>query len=224
MLGPMAGDRILVVGGAGGIGAGAAALFGERAIVWSRRHGVDATDADSVRAAAAELVARHGAPFALVHTVGDFEERPVLASDLAEYRWMVDSNLTSAFVVVREVVPAMVEAGRGRVVLFAAAGAADATGKARAPLYFAAKAAVVSLARSLALELAPRGITVNVVSPGIIRHAHSHAESQERMLRRVPLGRAGTVADVLGALRFLLSDDGAYVTGAELVVDGGLAL
>jgi 3-oxoacyl-[acyl-carrier protein] reductase len=110
------------------------------------------------------------------------------------------------------------------VVLFAASGAADPTAKTRAPIYFAVKAAVVSMARSLAREVAPSGVTVNVVSPGIIRHATSHAESQDRMESKVPLGGAGTVDDVVGTVEFLLSDAGRYVTGEELNVDGGLRL
>jgi NAD(P)-dependent dehydrogenase (short-subunit alcohol dehydrogenase family) len=92
----------------------------------------------------------------------------------------------------------------------------------RAPVYFAAKAAVVQLARSLAAEVAPQRITVNVIAPGLIEHPHSHAESQRRMLPRVPLGRMGTVADVVGAVRYLLSPEGDYVTGQVLTIDGGL--
>jgi 3-oxoacyl-[acyl-carrier protein] reductase len=86
------------------------------------------------------------------------------------------------------------------------------------------KEAVGSVARSLALELAPAGITVNLVSPGLILHESSHADSQRRMLPRVPAGRLGSPADVTGAVRFLLSEEASYVTGVDLVVDGGLRL
>ncbi len=215
---------ILVVGGLSGIGKAIADAHGDRAIVWSRRTGVDATDPASVERAAADLEARDMVPYALVHAVGDFDEVPLLDADLAHYRWMVESNLTSAFVVVRALVPRMVRAGRGRVVLFAAAGAEDATAKTRSPIYFATKAALVSLARSLAREVAANGITVNVVAPGLVRHATSHAASQTRMTPSVPLGRAGEVDDVLGAVAYLLSDAASYVTGTVLTVDGGLSL
>ncbi len=216
-------DRILVVGGAGGIGAAIAAEYAPRAVIWSRRHGVDAGDEASVTRAAEALLADGGAPYAIVHSVGDFDERPLLHSDFAFWRWMLDSNLTSAFLTARALVPAMVAAQRGRVLFFSAAGADDGTAKTRAPVYFAAKAALCSLARSLAREVASSGVTVNVLSPGIIRHQDSHAASQDRIGPTVPLGREGTPRDLLGAVRLLLGEEGAYITGANLTIDGGLS-
>ncbi|MCA8955069.1 MAG: SDR family oxidoreductase [Planctomycetes bacterium] len=217
-------ERILVTGGLTGIGAGIVDAFPGRCVVWSRRNGVDLTDEESVATAARGLLAAGSPPFAVVHCVGDFDEVPLLDADLPHYRHMLDSNLTSAFLVVRHVVPALVAAGRGRVILFSAAGASVADAKPRAPLYFAAKAGLSVLARTLALEVAASGVTVNVVAPGIIRHPHSHRVSQDRMAPRVPMGRAGEVRDLLGAIRLLLSEEGAYITGAELVVDGGIGL
>lgn len=214
----------IIAGGSGGIGAALAARHPDRAVVWSRRSGVDVTDPDSVRAALDRVVETRGTPFALVHTVGDFDERPLLDSDLAFYREMVESNLTSTFVLAREVVPLLRDAGRGRVVFFAVAGVEHGTAHVRSPIYYAAKAAVTSLARSLALEVASSGVTVNVVSPGVIRHPTSHAKSQVRVERDVPLGRGGSPEDVLGLVELLLSERGAYVTGDVWTVDGGLAL
>ena len=83
-------------------------------------------------------------------------------------------------------------------------------------------AALIQLARSLALEVAESGVTVNVVSPGLIDHAHILRESQARMLPRVPLGRVGAPADVVAMVRYLLSTEASYVTGQVLTVDGGL--
>jgi NAD(P)-dependent dehydrogenase (short-subunit alcohol dehydrogenase family) len=216
--------RVLVVGGLTGIGAAVVAELGEeRCVVWSRRTGVDATDARAVAGATQALLAQ-GAPWAWVHAVGDFDERPALASDQPFVDAMFASNLTTAWNVMRALVPAMQAKGGGRIVFFGAAGVDKSAGLRRAPAYFAAKAALLTLTRALALDLAAHRITVNMISPGIIRHATSHAQSQARMAPRVPAGRAGTPRDVAGAVRFLLSDDGAYVTGVNLEVDGGLAL
>ena len=215
---------ILVVGGLAGIGAGLVRNLGPRCAVWSRRTGVDATDEVSVQQAAKTFLSEHGAPFCLVHCVGDFAEAPLLQTDTDLYRHLLESNLTSAYLVTRHLVPAMVTAGRGRVIFFATAGVEDQTAKTRAPVYFATKAALVSLARSLAREVASSGVTVNVISPGIIRHETSHHESQDRMEPKVPIGRPGTVEDVIPLVRLLLSDEGGYITGSNLTVDGGLSL
>lgn len=214
----------LVTGGRSGIGAGIVDRLGDRCEVWSRRSGVDLTKPASVQSAAQRLIADRGAPFALVHCVGDFDEKPLLGSDFAHYRHMVDNNLTTAFLLIQEIVPAMQAAGLGRILFFAAGGVESQTASTRAPVYFAAKAALVAMARSLAVEVAPAGITVNVISPGIIHHPSSHRESQDRMQPRVPLGRAGTVEDVLGLVELLLDDRGSYITGTNLTVDGGLSL
>jgi 3-oxoacyl-[acyl-carrier protein] reductase len=215
---------ILVVGGLAGIGAGLVQELGEAPVVWSRRTGVDATDEASVQKAAGDFLSEHGAPFGLVHCVGDFAEAPLLETDSDLYRHLLTNNLTSAYLVACHLVPAMVEAGRGRVIFFATAGVEDQTAKTRAPVYFAAKAALVSLARSLAKEVASSGVTVNVISPGIIRHETSHHESQERMASKVPMGRPGSVDDVIPLIRLLLSEEGSYITGSNLTVDGGLSL
>ena len=221
---PLTDGKVLVLGGATGIGAGVAAALGERAVVWSRRTGVDATDPEAVGAALRAHVAEHGVPWGLVHTVGDFDERPLLASDREFYDWMLDSNLRTAFVAMRVIVPELVAARRGRAVFFSAAGAGERTAKLRAPVYFAAKAALVSLVRSLAKEIASSGVTANVISPGIIRHPTSHAASQDRMQGKVPSGRGGTVEDVVPLVLGLLGGEMGYVTGQEIAVDGGLSL
>lgn len=215
--------RLLVVGGGQGIGAAIAAAYATQATIWTRSLGVDAADPASLTTAYAAFAAAHGAPYALVHCIGDFAEQPLLGTDTATWQHMFRSNVDTVFHTLQAVVPGMIAAGRpGRVLLFAAAGVDKDRGMLRAPVYFAAKAAVVQLARSLALEVAKHQITVNVIAPGLIEHPHSHQESQRRMLARVPLGRLGRSEDLLGLVRCLLAESGSYLTGQVLTVDGGL--
>lgn len=213
---------VIVVGGLTGIGQAVVERLGpERCVVWSRRTGVDATEPGSVAAAFARLDAP---PRAWVHAVGDFDERAALASDLDFHRAMLASNYLSALVVGHVLLPALRAARGGRVVLFGAAGVGMDVGVQRSPAYFAAKAALLTWGRAVAAELASAQVTVNMVSPGVIPHATSHAASQPRTLQQVRMGRPGTPAEVAELVAYLLGPHGAYVTGQHIDIDGGLAL
>ncbi|MCB9891374.1 MAG: SDR family oxidoreductase [Planctomycetes bacterium] len=213
---------IWVVGASRGIGATLAdALDEDNAVVRvSRSNGHDFTDEDSVRS----MLDGRGVPLAWVHTPGDFFEKPLLETTDLDWSHLIESNLMSFVRASRAILPAMASRGVGSVVVFGVAGVSSGIAKTRGPAYFAVKSALVESMRTLALEYASRGVRINMVSPGAIVHAHSHRESQERVARRVPAGRLGQPGDLVGLVRFLVSDDSSYVTGQEISVDGGLAI
>ncbi|MCA8970499.1 MAG: SDR family oxidoreductase [Planctomycetes bacterium] len=213
---------VWVVGASRGIGATLAdALEEDQAVVRvSRSDGYDFTDEATVRS----MLAREGAPRAWVHTPGDFFEKSLLETTNSDWAHLIESNLMSFMRAARSILPAMASQRVGSVVLFGVAGVSTRIAKTRGPAYFAVKAALVEAMRTLALEYASHGVRVNMVSPGAIVHAHSHRESQERIARRVPAGRLGLPVDLVGLVRFLVSDASSYVTGQEICVDGGLAI
>jgi NAD(P)-dependent dehydrogenase (short-subunit alcohol dehydrogenase family) len=133
--------------------------------------------------------------------------------------------LTAVYRVVRRALGPMVRAHAGRIVIVSSV--VGFMGSAGQVNYGAAKAGLVGLARSLAREVASRGITVNVVAPGVVETdmiAALAAKRLEQLLSMVPLGRSATSEEVAGAVSFLAGDDAAYITGAVLPVDGGLAM
>jgi 3-oxoacyl-[acyl-carrier protein] reductase len=176
----------------------------------------DLTDAASAR----ELVRQAHAAFAgsplavLVNNVGNYVNRPLLDTTDAEWAEMLGSNLTSTFATCQEAAPLMCSAGFGRMVNLGYAGAHHLTARPGIVPYVIAKTGVLQLSRSLASVLAGSGVSVNVVSPGVIE------TSVSQPLREIPAGRAGTVAELVdAALYFVRASD--YVTGQELEVAGG---
>lgn len=159
---------------------------------------------------------------ALVHCAGVVGTDDIEAIQPAGWERVLRVNLTSAYLLSRAAVAAMRRRGGGRIVHFSSVGGQGPALSAGVH-YSAAKAGVIGLTRTLARQVAPDGITVNVVSPGRIdtpmfRAAHPDAD---RLRGTVPLGRIGTPADVAGAVAFLLSDDAAFITGATIDVNGG---
>ena len=142
---------------------------------------------------------------------------------------MIRVNLRSVYACSKAAIPVMLERGRGSVVNVASIAASSPVGGSA---YAATKGAILSYTRQVARELAERGIRMNCVSPGFMRTPMSTGERtglslQEQDARiaafgeRVPMRRAGSVDDIANAILYLASDDAAYVTGQEIVVDGG---
>ncbi|WP_434599905.1 3-oxoacyl-ACP reductase FabG [Streptomyces sp. A5-4] len=185
----------------------------------------DVRDTESVDRAVAEVQERLGPVDVLVANAGITRDRPFLTMSEEEFTDVVDTNLMGSYRVTRRVVRDMMRRRSGRIVMVSSvAGLVGSAGQAN---YASSKAGLVGLARSLALELSGRGITVNVVAPGWIATDMTSALPEKvtaTMHTQVPLGRQGTAEEVAEVVAFLAGEGAGYVTGAVLPVDGGLSL
>lgn len=185
----------------------------------------DVTDAAKADQLVATVAARYGRIDILVNNVGGFRWGALAESSLEEWQSIFDSNLSSVLYVSRAALPHMRRGRWGRIINLGAVGAERAFGQAKISAYAAAKAAVVALSRSLALEEAKNGITVNVVNPSNIDEKELSLSEARRMRdARYPIGRPPTVEDVAAAVAFFASDEAEYVTGQVVNVSGGWLL
>jgi 3-oxoacyl-[acyl-carrier protein] reductase len=185
----------------------------------------DVTDAASVDAAFAQAEAEHGPVEVLVSNAGITQDQLLALMKEEDFAGVVDTNLTGAYRVAKRAVRGMMRQRRGRLIfLSSVVGLLGSPGQAN---YAASKAGLVGLARSLARELAPRNITANVVAPGFVDTDMTAALPEERkkdILASIPLARYATADEVAGVVAFLASEDGGYITGAVIPVDGGLGM
>lgn len=231
---------ILITGGSGGIGralARRAAEAGWRPVTLDLRApddplpneafiACDFADLAGARAALAEAASRH-APTRLVNNVGIVRPAPLEETSAEDLAAVMDVNLRSAVLAAQALLPAMRDAGFGRIVNIASRAA---LGKELRSAYAASKAGLIGLTRTWALELAAQGITVNAIGPGpiatdLFRRANPDNSPKTRaIIEGVPVRRLGTPEDVAHAAGFFLDDRAGFVTGQVVYVCGGLTV
>ena len=185
----------------------------------------DITDASRAEQLVKTVGDRYGRIDVLVNNVGEFRWGTLAESSVEEWTGIFDSNVTTVFHMCRAALPLMRKGRWGRIINLGAVGAERAFGQAKISAYAAAKAAVVAMSRSLALEEAKNGITVNVVNPSNIDEKDLTLEEARKLKdARYPIGRPPTVDDVAAAVSFFASEEAEYVTGQVVNVSGGWML
>jgi 3-oxoacyl-[acyl-carrier protein] reductase len=184
---------------------------------------LDVTEPQSVEAAIGGVLERHGRIDILVSNAGITRDQLLLRMKREDWDAVLSTNLTATFTICQAVLRPMLKQRAGRVV--AISSVVGQMGNAGQANYAASKAGLIGLCKSMALEVASRGITVNVVAPGLIETDMTKAltgTSREEWAERIPLGRLGSPEDVAHAVCFLASDEASYITGHVLAVNGGM--
>jgi 3-oxoacyl-[acyl-carrier protein] reductase len=183
----------------------------------------DMTDAPSLEALVSRTLERHGRIDVLVSNAGITRDQLMLRMKRADWDDVIATNLTASFVLCQAVLKPMIRQRSGRIV--AVSSVVGQMGNAGQANYAASKAGLIGFCKSLAREVASRHVTVNVVAPGFIETDMTKAvsaDAQHDWSALIPLGRAGTPADVAAAVCFLASDEASYITGQVLAVNGGM--
>lgn len=216
----------IVTGGSGAIGSAIVAALeedGHGVVVFDRdaEPAIDLADADALARAAQET----GPCSVLVHAAASFERCDLAGLDLERWRHVQAVNVEAALVLAHAVAPGMADEGFGRIVFVTSNTVMRPPAPDLLP-YVASKAALEGIARTLALELGPAGITVNAVAPGLTRTPAAEAgmppELFESVRQRQAIPRTLEPRDIAGAVAFLTSDRAAAITGQTICVDGGL--
>ena len=183
----------------------------------------DVSDGEAVNKAVTDARAALGPIDILVNNAGITRDGLSMRMREEDFRRVVDVNLTGAFLVAKAVMPDMIRKRAGRIInITSVAGLMGNAGQAN---YSAAKAGMIGLTKTLARELAPRGITVNAVAPGFVKTEMTGTMKEDiltQALKAVPLNRIGEAEEIAETVAFLAGDAASYITGTVLQVDGGL--
>jgi 3-oxoacyl-[acyl-carrier protein] reductase len=184
---------------------------------------LDVTQSEDVSRAITGTVERHGRIDILVNNAGITRDQLLLRMKRDDWDAVLATNLTAAYMLTQAVLKPMLRQKAGRIVCISSVvGQAGNPGQAN---YAASKAGLIGFVKSVALEVASRNITVNVVAPGMVQTDMTRAlgeRAQDEWTSRIPLGRLGTPDDVAAAVCFLASNEASYITGQVLAVNGGM--
>ena len=184
---------------------------------------LDIASEESIKACAKAAIGHFGSVEILVNNAGITRDTLTLRMKRADWDDVLHTNLTGTFLMTQALLSPMLKARWGRIINISSV--VGETGQAGQANYAASKAGLIGLTKSLARELASRNITANAVAPGYIETAMTAVLDEKQrtgMLAAIPLGRPGTDLEIAAAVRFLASDDAAYITGHVLDVNGGM--
>ena len=184
---------------------------------------LDVTEAGAGQDAVAGVVARHGRIDILVNNAGITKDQLMLRMKRDDWDAVLSTNLTAAFVLTQAALKPMLKQRAGRIISISSV--VGQSGNAGQANYAASKAGIIGFSKAVALEVASRGITVNVVAPGLIETDMTRAitgTAHEEWASKIPLKRLGTPEDIAAAVCFLASDEASYITGQVLAVNGGM--
>jgi 3-oxoacyl-[acyl-carrier protein] reductase len=185
--------------------------------------GIDVTDSDALGGLPGAIVGRHGRLDIVVSNAGITRDQLLMRMKREDWDAVMATNLTATFTLAQAAMRPMLKQRGGRIV--AISSVVGQMGNAGQTNYAASKAGLIGFAKALAREVASRGVTVNVIAPGMIDTDMTRTIAEKAQVdwaAQIPLGRLGTVDDVAAAACFLASDEAAYITGHVLAVNGGM--